>query len=110
MHRYSGLVGLVLLASCGDRGGRSFDFSAFEQEVEAWLNETEGIQGVGTIIVHRDEGVVYQRSFGAFTDDRIYLLASSSKMIWAKVTGVRSSLDLLSMILTSSPSRIISEI
>jgi hypothetical protein len=35
---------------------------------------------------------------------------SSSKMIWARVTVVRSSFVLLSTIWTSSPARIISEI
>lgn len=88
----------LALAACGsdDEGGidetgpaPELDFSAFDAEVQAFVDET-GLEGVGTVIVHRDHGVVHQRSFGAFTDDRIYLVASSSKMVSA---GVLMHLD-----------------
>jgi CubicO group peptidase (beta-lactamase class C family) len=62
-----------------------YDFSAFEQEIQAFVDEEPAIDGVGAILVHRDEGVIYRRSFGAFADDRIYLIASASKMITAGV-------------------------
>lgn len=77
----------LLLAGCGDsgHGSRVYDFSAFEQEVQSFVDEEPAIEGVGVILVRRDEGVIYKRSFGTFTDDRIYLLASSSKMITAGV-------------------------
>lgn len=81
---------LLVLSACGGGGdsgpsARVYDFSAFEQEIQAFIDEEPAIDGVGAILVHRDEGVIYQRSFGTFTDDRIYLLASSSKMITAGV-------------------------
>ncbi len=82
------LILATFLAACGDDDGGSppeFDFSAAEAEVEAFLDETDEVDGVGAIIVHRDYGVIYQRSFGAFTDDRISLIASASKMISAGV-------------------------
>jgi len=89
------LAALVSVAACGDDdGGGSgntgptvpgvYDFSAFENEIEAFRVE-QGLEGVGAILVHRDDGVIYQHSFGRFTDDRVYLLASASKMISAGV-------------------------
>src|SRR5262245_51911648 len=78
---------LLPLAACSDGGGsasRSFDFSAFEAGVESFLAE-EGLEGAGVVLVDREQGVIYERSFGAFSDDRIYLLASSSKMLVAGV-------------------------
>lgn len=81
----------ALLAACGgsDGGGSgdppAYDFSAVAREVQAFVDEKGPIDGVGIAIVHRDRGIVYQQSFGTFTDDRVYLLASSSKMITAGV-------------------------
>lgn len=84
------LAALVFLAACGDSAeldtaSRSFDFGAFEDEVLAFLAETDEVDGVGAIIVHRDEGVVFKRGFGTYTEDRISLIASSTKMITAGV-------------------------
>lgn len=85
------LFASLLLAACGGGGdsdgapARTYDFSAFEAEVDRFIATTEGIDGVGAILVDREEGVIFQKSFGAFTDDRVYLLASSSKMITAGV-------------------------
>jgi len=88
------LAGLLLLAACGDgaRGGssafpvaRHYDFSVFEREVEAFLAETDGVDGAGAIVVHRDDGVVFHRGFGTYPEDRISLIASSSKMVSAGV-------------------------
>lgn len=84
------LAALVFLAACGDsdQGGtdpRRFDFSAFEDEVLSFIAETDEVDGVGAIIVHRDEGVVFKRGFGNYAEDRISLVASSSKMITAGV-------------------------
>jgi len=79
----------LALAACGDSsgpgGGTTYDFSAFAAEVQRFVDETPGVDGVSTVLVDRDEGVVYQQSFGAFADDRVYLLASSSKMLTAGV-------------------------
>lgn len=92
------LAALLLLSACGgggtpanspgdggSTGGRSYDFSAFEAEVEAFLAETDDVEGAGAIIVHRDDGVVFQRGFGDYAEDRISLIASSSKMVSAGI-------------------------
>jgi CubicO group peptidase (beta-lactamase class C family) len=81
------LLAALLLSSCGDAAGhatRSYDFTAVEQAIQTFMSDND-LAGVGAIVVQRDDGVVFERSFGAFTDDRIYLLASSSKMITAGV-------------------------
>jgi CubicO group peptidase (beta-lactamase class C family) len=80
-------LGALTLSSCGDATGHAapaYDFSAVQQAIQSFVEE-KGLAGVGAIVVHRDDGVVFEQSFGAFTDDRIYLLASSSKMITAGV-------------------------
>lgn len=79
---------LLALGGCGSGGGGGapqYDFAAAAQEVQAFVDEKPDIQGVGFAIVQRDRGIVFQQSFGAFADDRVYLLASSSKMITAGV-------------------------
>ncbi len=57
-----------------------YDFSAFDQEVEAYLAEN-GLQGAGAAVVHREYGLVHEMGYGAFDVDRIYLIASSSKIL-----------------------------
>ena len=82
---------LLLLTGCGNGEGGGgnpppqYDFAAVASEVQAFVDAKPTIDGVGLAIVQRDRGVVFQQSFGAFTDDRVYLLASSSKMITAGV-------------------------
>lgn len=83
-------IGLVLfLAACGDTTsggtGRTFDFGEFEREVERFLADTPEVPGVGAVVVHRDEGVILKRAFGTYTEDRVSLIASSTKMITAGV-------------------------
>jgi CubicO group peptidase (beta-lactamase class C family) len=80
---------VMTLSACGNGssgGGQpSYDFTAVAQEVQAFNDERPAIGGVGIAIVQRERGVVWQQSFGAFSDDRVYLLASSSKSITAGV-------------------------
>ncbi|MBY0276864.1 beta-lactamase family protein, partial [Candidatus Binatia bacterium] len=84
-------VAFTLLGGCGDGGGGGgsapsrYDFADVARETQAFVDGTPGIDGVGLAIVQRDRGIVFQQSFGAFGDDRVYLLASSSKMITAGV-------------------------
>jgi CubicO group peptidase (beta-lactamase class C family) len=76
-----------MTAACGGSdedpkpGGATLDFGPFERELQAFIDETEGIQGAGAIVVHRDKGVVYKHAFGGFSEDRVYLVASSSKIV-----------------------------
>lgn len=60
------------------------DFTAVTETVEAFV-ESRGLEGAGLIIVHEDDGVLYEEHFGTFTPDRISMIASSSKMISAGV-------------------------
>jgi len=91
------LIAALLIAACGDDDGGSsidttmpqYDFTAFDAEVETFMAESD-LEGVGAILVHREHGVIHQRSYGSFTDDRVYLIASSSKMVTA---GVLMHLD-----------------
>ena len=62
-----------------------YDFSAVATEVEAFISEKDEVEGVGAIIVQKDKGVIYKKAFGAFADDRDYLIASSSKVITAGI-------------------------
>ncbi len=61
-----------------------YDFSAVSPVVEAFVAENE-LNGAGLIVVHKDDGVVYHDHWGEFDEDRISLIASSSKMITAGV-------------------------
>lgn len=37
------------------------------------------------IVVHRDQGVIHRRAYGAFDEERVYFVASSSKMVAAGI-------------------------
>lgn len=89
LRRTTGSLFVMMLAACGDGGGggsdAGYDFAAVSAEFQAFVDEKPAVDGVGAVVVHREHGVVFQQSFGAFSDDRAYLLASSSKMITAGV-------------------------
>jgi CubicO group peptidase (beta-lactamase class C family) len=61
-----------------------YGFSAVSPIVQDFVDE-RGLNGAGLIIVHRDDGVIYESYWGEFSEDRISLVASSSKMITAGV-------------------------
>jgi len=87
IHSFSVISALCLAtAACGsdDEGakpGATLDFGPLEREVQAFVDETDGVDGAGVIVVHRDKGVVYRRAFGGFAEDRVYLVASASKIV-----------------------------
>ncbi len=58
----------------------AYDFAAISPIVEAFIAE-KNLNGAGLIIVHRDDGVIHHEHWGEFSEDRISLIASSSKMI-----------------------------
>ena len=62
----------------------AYDFSGIDPVVSAFIDERE-LNGAGLIIVHKDDGVVHHEHWGVFDEDRISLIASSSKMITSGV-------------------------
>jgi len=60
------------------------DFSAVSPIIESFV-EDKGLNGAGLVVVSRDDGVLYEDYWGEFGEDRISLIASSSKMIVAGV-------------------------
>ena len=56
-----------------------------DEEMESFLNDNTQLDGAAVIIVHRDYGVIHRRAYGAFDEDRIYFVASSSKMVAAGI-------------------------
>jgi CubicO group peptidase (beta-lactamase class C family) len=85
------LVSLLVLAltacgsdAAGPGAGPPLDFTAFDQSVESFL-AAQGIKGASAVVVHRDRGVVHSRGYGSFSADRLFLVASSSKILSAGV-------------------------
>ena len=65
-------------------GAAPYDFSAVGPLVQAFVDEN-GLDGAGLIVVHRDDCVIHHEHWGAFDEDRVSPVASSSKMISAGV-------------------------
>ena len=63
---------------------REYDLSAVSPVVQDFVDE-RGLNGAGLIVVHRDDGVIHHEHWGEFDEDRISLVASSSKMLTAGV-------------------------
>ena len=66
-----------------------YDFSAISPVVQEFVDERE-LEGAGLVVVDGRDGIVHEEYWGGFGDDRISLIASSSKMI---VAGVLMALD-----------------
>jgi CubicO group peptidase (beta-lactamase class C family) len=60
--------------------GDGLDFSAFDSVVNAFLTE-KGFGGASAVVVQKDLGIVHERGYGRFAADRVYLIASSSKVM-----------------------------
>lgn len=79
------VLGLVFMATigCGNGGGGSSlptNFSEFDSAIETFLVD-EQLEGATAAIVHRDAGILHLRGYGAYPEDRISLIASSSKVM-----------------------------
>lgn len=75
------LVLLVVFTCLGSISCESPDrFAELDSAITDFVAD-HGLSGANLIVVHRDRGVLHQRSFGTFTRDRISLLASSSKIL-----------------------------
>ena len=55
-------------------------FTLFDQAVEQFVAENQ-LRGASAVVVHKDLGEVHRRGYGEFSEDRIYLIASSSKIL-----------------------------
>ena len=81
---------LLALAACGDSsGGRSadrpptspgYDFSAVDQRLQQFLDDSERYDGISIVLVEELQGVVHQTVLGDHDSDTVVLLASASKM------------------------------
>src|SRR6185503_14114505 len=56
------------------------DFSKYDAAISAFLTEHQ-LAGASGVVVHKDLGIVHVKGYGDYTDDRLYLVASSSKMV-----------------------------
>jgi CubicO group peptidase (beta-lactamase class C family) len=63
------------------------NFDPFDQAIEAAIaahnqaNPTQPIQGASAAIVDREHGLVHSKGYGAFAPDRLYMVASASKVL-----------------------------
>jgi CubicO group peptidase (beta-lactamase class C family) len=81
------LVLLTLLAACGDdtnSQGSPDEFAEFDQAVEDFL-ALQKLPGASAVVVHKERGVVHERGYGSFAKERLYLVASGSKILSAGV-------------------------
>ena len=97
---------LCLLAGCSDSNGSSglssgntsatattsdggVSFKTFDDALKAEIakyNATDAgmaqpIRGASAVVVHKDKGLLYSKGYGDFAADRVYLIASSSKIL-----------------------------
>jgi CubicO group peptidase (beta-lactamase class C family) len=56
------------------------DFTAFDAAVKAFLAQ-KGLAGASAVVVQKDYGIVHEMGYGQFAADRLYLIASSSKVM-----------------------------
>lgn len=78
---------LSTLLACSDSSDRqppaappSYDFSAVDERLQQFLDESEIYEGISIILVDETQGTVHEAAFGDHTTDIVVLLASASKM------------------------------
>lgn len=93
----TGLMALLALEACayppehtviGER-----DFGAYDRAIEAAISSWNGseagaadpVRGASVAVVHKRDGLVHLQGFGDFASDRLYLVASASKILSAGV-------------------------
>ena len=84
------LLSSIALAGCGstddDPGSAkdpvtpAYDFSAFDAAVTQFLID-KNLKGASAVIVHKDYGLVHSKGYGAYDANRLYVIASSSKVL-----------------------------
>ncbi|MCA9629383.1 MAG: beta-lactamase family protein [Myxococcales bacterium] len=81
------VFGCWALVGCGSDAQDSSsgrDFRAFDDAVSSFL-EANDLEGASVVVVSREEGVVHVKALGSFEEDRVSLIASSSKVMSAGV-------------------------
>ena len=56
-----------------------------DEAVALFLESNPGLEGLAVLVLHKDLGILHRKAYGAFEEDRAYLVASSSKMVAAGV-------------------------
>jgi CubicO group peptidase (beta-lactamase class C family) len=83
---------ILMLSACAgeemaDSHATALDFTSFDQALEAAIAAhntampAAPIRGASAIVVHADHGLLYSKGYGEFAADRLYLVASSSKIL-----------------------------
>jgi CubicO group peptidase (beta-lactamase class C family) len=62
----------------------ALDFEPWDTFMESYLDE-HGLGGAVSVVVHREHGIVHEVGYGAFDTDRVFLIASSGKLLSAGV-------------------------
>jgi CubicO group peptidase (beta-lactamase class C family) len=76
----------ALACSSSDHAGQStpgattHDFSAFDRAMDRFV-AGHGLEGAGAVIVDKEHGIVHEQAYGSFAPDRLYVIASSSKVM-----------------------------
>lgn len=55
-------------------------FTLFDEAVEQFIAENQ-LRGASAVVVHEDLGEVHRRGYGELSEDRVYLVASASKIL-----------------------------
>jgi CubicO group peptidase (beta-lactamase class C family) len=53
--------------------------------ISGFLADYPMLEGAAVTVLHKDLGVIHDKSYGAFEDDRVYQIASSSKIVVAGI-------------------------
>ncbi|HTV24636.1 MAG TPA: serine hydrolase domain-containing protein [Polyangiaceae bacterium] len=85
-------LGALLGLGCGDdtppnttrATASDLDFGELDQVVDDFIQE-RGLEGASLAIVQRERGIVKVSGYGAFAPDRVFLIASASKILSAGV-------------------------
>ena len=69
-------------SAAGDGGASAppLDFGAFDAAMGQFLDHN-GLAGASVVVVQKDYGIVLEKGYGTFDADRLYLIASSSKVM-----------------------------
>lgn len=71
-------------ASSGKFDFKSFDdalLSAIDKHNKSAAGQTAPIKGASAVVVHKDHGIVHKKGYLEFKEDRVYLIASASKIL-----------------------------